>query len=293
MILAIPRYIPLTHLGIRPTSTQPIKPMRISYSLLAGLLSFAVVSTPVAQPIPDNDPGGITSTQASVDTGIIVDLDIGVNITHTWVGDLIITLEHVDTGTTAVLMDRPGVPADPFGCSEDNVDATFDDGGSDGPVEDMCSPDPPAAIFGSPVPEEALSIFSGEDAGGDWSLTVSDNAEDDTGTLDSWTLIFTIGVANEPVAPEQMPDGFVLEQAYPNPFNPSATIGFAVADAQEVRLELYDALGRQARSLFVGTIPANVRQEVQIDAGGLPSGIYLVRLQGSSFSATRRVTLLK
>ena len=267
--------------------------MRIAYCLLAGLLSFAVVSTAVAQPIPDNDPGGITSTQASVDTGIIVDLDIGVNITHTWVGDLIITLEHVDTGTTAVLMDRPGVPADPFGCSEDNVDATFDDGGSDGPVEDMCSPDPPAAIFGSPVPEEALSIFSGEDASGDWSLSVSDNEAGDTGTLDSWTLIFTIGVANEPVAPEQMPDGFVLEQAYPNPFNPSATIGFAVADAQEVRLELYDALGRQARSLFVGTIPANVRQEVQIDASGLPSGVYLVRLQGSSFSTTRRVTLLK
>ena len=50
------------------------------------------------------------------------------NVTHTWVGDLILgLLEHVDTGSTAVLFDRPGVPPGTFGCSGDNIDNYADD----------------------------------------------------------------------------------------------------------------------------------------------------------------------
>lgn len=92
---------------------------------------------------------------------------------------------------------------------------------------------------------------------------------------------------------EQMPNGYMLENAYPNPFNPTAVVGFAVAHTQVVELALYDALGREVRSLYAGTAQAGTRIEAQINGEGLPSGLYLVRLVGESFSTTRRVTLLK
>lgn len=260
-------------------------------SLFLLFALIAATSSVSAQSIPDNDPSGMLSDMTVTDTGAIIDLDVDILITHTWVGDLIITLEHVDTGTTMTLMDRPGVPASAFGCEGDNVDASFDDGGGNGPVEDMCSDLP--AIFGSPQPEQNLSVFNGEDAAGTWRLRVSDNALGDTGSLTSWNLDFTTNVANEPVGPEQMPDGYLLENAYPNPFNPQATVGFAVGQTQAVQVTLHDALGRSVRTLFTGTAPANTRQEVQIDGSSLPSGLYLVRMSGADFTATRRVTLLK
>ncbi|MDX1440226.1 MAG: T9SS type A sorting domain-containing protein [Rubricoccaceae bacterium] len=95
------------------------------------------------------------------------------------------------------------------------------------------------------------------------------------------------------VTAEQMPNGYLLENAYPNPFNPTATIGFAVVRAQDVELALYDALGRKVRSLYNGTVEAGTRVEAQVNGEGLPSGLYLIRLVGESFSTTRRVTLLK
>ncbi len=91
----------------------------------------------------------------------------------------------------------------------------------------------------------------------------------------------------------EMPSGYMLENAYPNPFNPTATIGFAVVRTQSVELGLYNALGRKVRTLFSGRVQGQTRFEAQVDGEGLPSGLYLVRLVGENFSTTRRVTLLK
>ena len=95
------------------------------------------------------------------------------------------------------------------------------------------------------------------------------------------------------VSQDQMPSGYMLESAYPNPFNPSATIGFAVLQTQNVELGLYNALGRKVRTLFSGRVQGQARFEAQVSGEGLPSGLYLVRLVGENFSTTRRVTLLK
>lgn len=91
----------------------------------------------------------------------------------------------------------------------------------------------------------------------------------------------------------EVPGGFVLEEAYPNPFNPTTTIRFGVASRQWVRLTLHDAAGKLARTLFDGTAPANSMQSVTIDGSGLASGTYRVRLEGANVVATRAVTLAK
>ncbi|MFK7887756.1 MAG: proprotein convertase P-domain-containing protein [Gammaproteobacteria bacterium] len=144
-----------------------------------------ICRTPNAS-IPDNSAAGLDDASVLAEAGTIDSLAVSVAATHTWVGDLIITLTHEDTGTSVRLMDRPGVPATGFGCSNDNIDAEFNDDAVT-PVETTCDAAP--ALGGMLMPEEALSAFAGENIGGTWTLNVSDNAGADTGSLDEWCLL--------------------------------------------------------------------------------------------------------
>ena len=91
----------------------------------------------------------------------------------------------------------------------------------------------------------------------------------------------------------EMVERFVIEPVYPNPFNPEAQFRFAVQRSQAVRVALYDLLGRQVKVLYDGVAASGQMQAVRIDGSVLPSGLYLVRVAGTSFVDTQTVTLLK
>lgn len=91
----------------------------------------------------------------------------------------------------------------------------------------------------------------------------------------------------------EVPGQYILYPAYPNPFNPSTNIRFAVAEKQPVTVSLYNMLGQTVQTLFNGTVEANALQTLQVNASGLPSGTYLVRVTGNTFSTTQKVTLAK
>ncbi|HYE96936.1 MAG TPA: T9SS type A sorting domain-containing protein [Rubricoccaceae bacterium] len=85
----------------------------------------------------------------------------------------------------------------------------------------------------------------------------------------------------------------LLSNAYPNPFNPQARFELAVARTQEVEIGVYDALGRQVATLFNGTMEANQNHAFTFEANNLPSGLYVIRAVGETFSDARSVTLLR
>ncbi len=85
---------------------------------------------------------------------------------------------------------------------------------------------------------------------------------------------------------------FELGTNYPNPFNPTTTIGFVLAEQAEVYLTVHDVLGREVARLVDGTVAAGTH-EVRFDASGLPSGVYLYRLVTPNGSVIRRMTLVK
>ncbi|MEM7082096.1 MAG: proprotein convertase P-domain-containing protein [Pseudomonadota bacterium] len=145
-----------------------------------------IVCVNSGQAIPDNSAAGLDSATTVGLGGEIEDLNVSLNATHTYVGDLIFTLTHEDSGTSVVMVDRPGVPASGFGCSNNDVDATLDDDSAT-PVENECAPGP--ALTGVLSPNNPLSAFNGLDLAGTWTLNVSDNAGIDTGTLNEWCLI--------------------------------------------------------------------------------------------------------
>ena len=134
-------------------------------------------------PIPDNDPAGVSTTITVSDVGTVLDLNVDLDISHTWVGDLIVTLTSPDN-TTVTLIDRMGIPGSTFGCDENDLQITLDDEAG-APIETECSGSP---ISGSFTPNDLLSAFDGETMEGDWILTISDNAGGDTGELNEWTL---------------------------------------------------------------------------------------------------------
>ncbi len=90
----------------------------------------------------------------------------------------------------------------------------------------------------------------------------------------------------------------VLHPAYPNPFNPSTTIAFALGEGMRVQLAVYDMAGKCVRSLVAGESVGAGRHEVvwdgRDDAGrGLASGTYFYRLDAGAVSSTRRMVLVK
>ncbi|MFA6467820.1 MAG: T9SS type A sorting domain-containing protein [Bacteroidota bacterium] len=89
-----------------------------------------------------------------------------------------------------------------------------------------------------------------------------------------------------------LPDVFSLSQNYPNPFNPSTIIRYNLPTTVDVSLKVFDILGREVATLV------NVRQnagahEVTFDARRLSSGIYFYRLTAGSYSAIKKLMLLK
>lgn len=137
--------------------------------------------------IPDNSAAGLTDTLTITDSVTLQDLDVSLEATHSWVGDLVFTLEHLSTGTTVTLIARPGSPPG-FGCSGDDLDTTLDDEASLA-VENQCVTPGPVAIEGRFTPEGTLSDFDGENLSGDWQITAQDLGGGDTGTLVKWCLI--------------------------------------------------------------------------------------------------------
>jgi uncharacterized protein YvpB/subtilisin-like proprotein convertase family protein len=160
-------------------------------------------SNPGSLAIPDNNSTGVADTIQIDDLRKIGDLDISLDIVHPWVGDLIVSLTHQETGKAVTLIDRPGLPASSQGCGNPNIHTILDDEISE-PVENKCAASP-AAISGIYIPEQPLSSFNRDSIKGNWTLNVSDNFNNDTGSLQEWCLIASISENPEPPTPTPPP----------------------------------------------------------------------------------------
>jgi hypothetical protein len=98
----------------------------------------------------------------------------------------------------------------------------------------------------------------------------------------------TTGVAESRGIPTTM----ALAQNFPNPFNPATSIEFALPEATNVRLEVYNAIGELVATLIDGPVPAGYHTHV-FSAADLPSGLYLYRLATPTGSFVRKMMLVK
>ncbi len=135
----------------------------------------------------------IFGTQSVSDTiviptgGRLTDVDVSLDVAHTWVGDVVATLHHVGSDATVTLVD----PTDD-NCDADNFAITLDDE-ADTPVATACiSGNNPAFAAARLKPNQPLSVFDNQTYAGAWILTLNDIYPDaDNGRLNKWCLNVT------------------------------------------------------------------------------------------------------
>ncbi len=88
------------------------------------------------------------------------------------------------------------------------------------------------------------------------------------------------------------PNEFALLQNYPNPFNPTTVIRFDVPSPQFVSLKVFDALGREVKTL-VNEVKSAGRYAVNLNADNMPSGVYLYRLVAGGHTEVKKMVVLR
>lgn len=150
------------------------------------------------------------------------------------------------------------------------------------------------------------SLYIVENSGSSWDScafvsrdTVANSVTCGVSTLSQFIIV---GTDQEPtdVADDilnGLPQDFRLAQNYPNPFNPVTEIEFSLPVRSRARLSIYNVLGQSVRTIIDGELPAGTHRVVwdsKDDTGRLvATGVYLYRLTAGSYSATRKMLLIK
>lgn len=110
------------------------------------------------------------------------------------------------------------------------------------------------------------------------------------------TVSTTTGANIDPTTIE-VPNSFVLHDPYPNPFNPTTTIRYELPTESDVRIFVFDVLGRKVADLMEKRQSAGT-QSARWDASHVPSGLYICRFEavgsdGSVFAGSKKIILIK
>jgi hypothetical protein len=81
--------------------------------------------------------------------------------------------------------------------------------------------------------------------------------------------------------------------AEPNPFSQETQLLLTAGEAQQVRVDVYDAVGRHVATLFDAEVHANHPTVISLEATSLRPGVYVVRATGESFVKTQRLTVAR
>ncbi|MCK0131937.1 M12 family metallo-peptidase [Flavobacteriaceae bacterium F08102] len=232
-------------------------------------------SSDVPLAIPDNNLVGVTSSITMTEDFLISDVNVIVEITHTWLWDLQVYLVAPD-GTEVLLYDRGcGAASD----RRQNINATFDDDAS----MTICLNQVPA-VTGFTKPVEALSVLNGKSSVGDWKLKVVDNSSFDTGTIENWSLYLC--QTNQTVSTEEFHFSSVL--LYPNPATNEVRIKAQANNNSPTELSVYDLRGRLILREEYNTTGQQIDKVIKLDR--LAKGLYFVNLKkGKAKSAHKLI----
>ncbi len=124
------------------------------------------------------------------------------------------------------------------------------------------------------------------------TLTINSNDPDENPLTISVQLIVSPLVGINTQTSNQVPAQYVLEDNYPNPFNPVTQIRFGLPQAEQVKINIYNMLGQFVTTILNEYKPAGYHT-VQFDGRALASGIYLYRIETGQFQAVKKMILSK
>ncbi|HOZ82302.1 MAG TPA: zinc-dependent metalloprotease family protein [Bacteroidia bacterium] len=225
--------------------------------------NLASANVPVV--IPSSGAPTVTSTLNIASAGTITDVNVvGLNGTHTWISDLTISIKSPQN-TTVTLFDQ-------ICTNENDFDCNFDDAAAPGAL-----PCPPigGGTYNAVTP---LSVFNGQQAAGNWTLTVTDHFNSDGGSLNGWGLeICTTtptGIETHIVSTSMI--------LYPNPVKELLNVNVAGKKGEQVLVEIKNITGQVIKSISV-----NANTKISIDVKDLSAGMYFVTATGSNIETQR------
>lgn len=241
-------------------------PILIGYTATTSCDTYTN-NTPLA--VPDNMPGSpVTNTISVPATGTLSDVNIGLNVQHSYPQDLNIRIIHPDATPDVVWANA---------CAGNN---DFNVTLSDGSPVFTCV----AAMNGTFSPSNPLSVFNNKPSNGTWTLSVYDNANVDTGSILSWSVAVCRSVYTLSNSEFEFED-FAL---YPNPNNGDFTVKFNSTSTNDIKINIHDMRGRQVyEKSFSNTGAFN--QKVNLDQ--VQSGIYLVSIIDGAKKTVKRIVV--
>ena len=275
------------------TTTGALGPVLCTYLAQAtGMAINTVVYTPPQGPqitscrtvnIPINDHTIILDSIYGVlgDDCIVNDVNVRIDsVYHTWDSDLSFYLQRGNIGSK--IINKVGGSGDNFigTILNDSVATTIESG--------------TAPFTGSYKPSNPLTVFNGNPGitGRTWKLLISDTVTGDTGSLVKWCIVISFQCPVGGIQTIEIPNYYFLDQNYPNPFNPVTNIKFGIPESGDVRLVVYDILGREVTTLM-NEYKNPGTYEVKFDGTDFSSGIYFYSLQTIRGIETKRMLIIK
>lgn len=263
---------PFCRIMIRPTGNiyyaVNSTPFAIGYTVTTTCNTYTN-NTPL--PIPDgvgsNQPGAVVSSSISVPMlGTISDVNVTVNVTHTYINDLVIAINHPNN-TQRTLWNR--------NCgSEDGFNITFDDSGTA-----IACANPTVGTF---LPAQSLSAYNGLPANGNYTLLAADFWNVDTGTVNSWS----VQVCTQTVTLSNPDFGLVDLVVFPNPNRGNFTVKFDNHSNLNVNIQVTDI---QGRSVYQNQFAAQDLFQKEIQLPNVPTGVYMVKVSNGEFQEVKKI----
>lgn len=231
-------------------------------------------ATDVPKNIPDNDLAGVVSSLQINDNFTISDIEVSLDISHTWLWDIQVLLKSPE-GTEVIVYDRS---CGGSGIRRRDIDAVFDD---DAPA--LACDNAVPAVSGISLPAQLLSAFKNENVNGTWELKVIDYSGGDTGTVNDWSLKLcetklTVSTDEFELANFNM---------FPNPAEDAVNIAFRTDTLNAVSISIYDLSGRRvARSTFNKVNPVF---EEEISIRHLTSGMYILQVKSGKAVVNKKL----
>ncbi|MGJ8548203.1 zinc-dependent metalloprotease [Winogradskyella wichelsiae] len=224
-------------------------------------------------PINISAAGNVTYTSILniAEEGVITDVAVLINISHTYTNDLDISLTSPSGTVIELSSDNGG--------NGDNYTNTIFDSEASASIVNASAP-----FTASFLPEDDLSLLYGEPSAGNWVLTVVDDAAQDGGSIEEFTLDLCL-------EPTLSVDEVALDSdltIYPNPNNGSFNILIGNPQSTKIKIAVYDINGRR---IFEEQFNANQSFDEKIDLNQVQSGVYLIKITDGLSESIKKIVV--
>jgi hypothetical protein len=113
-----------------------------------------------------------------------------------------------------------------------------------------------------------------------------------SGRFQIWMRIIDMNSIGVQQISTRVPENFILKQNYPNPFNPSTTIEFSLPKKENIKITIYDALGKEISNVVNSELEPGT-YKTEFDGTNYSSGIYFYKLQSKDFLVAKKMILIK